>query len=440
MINFLVAFITFLFLSNSYAGYSGRFISGAFISKEVFRDSQVDRYNDVAILSERLYLNFDDLIWNKAGFTLDVRDKENFFDKMDRERQTLTEKNKLQLHQFSFHKPAESNEVDFSVGRFPLPQAGAIYLDGLDFGLRKNLLGLSAKFSLFYGLNPQLAQDTGINRDVTAYGGHFTLENKGKSWERYFFSINALVRQVYKTEVDRFYYYNNTNLQSDDGQNFSSILYLDFLPHVYVQNFWSTYATNFSNRYKLRASFSTIDSLHYVRVQDIRETLPSSRYHQSSLSIRSPSDYGQTSYETKLSVGLREVDKKNMAELKFGALIPRIIKDEISGTANLGVKKNFISNDLLLGLGLLHSNNFRELSINQDVQFEQRASQKPNIAYISEGSYTKFFNRSLFGIISIQNIRDNYVSIFSIMLKISYRFGQGGQAPIREGSPPMGQL
>ena len=129
-----------------------------------------------------------------------------------------------------------------------------------------------------------------------------------------------------------------------------------------------------------------------------------------------------------------------MAELKFGALIPRIIKDEISGTANLGVKKNFISNDLLLGLGLLHSNNFRELSINQDVQFEQRASQKPNIAYISEGSYTKFFNRSLFGIISIQNIRDNYVSIFSIMLKISYRFGQGGQAPIREGSPPMGQL
>ncbi len=389
-----------------------------------------------------MYASFDDLIWNKAEFTVDVRDKENFFDKLDRERQTLTEKNKLQLHQLNFHKPAENNAVAFSLGRFPLSEAGGIYLDGLDLGVRKTLVGLSTKFSLFYGLNPQLTQESGINIDknITAYGGYITFEDKDKNLDKYFFSTNSLVRQVYKSEVDRFYFYNNTSMQSSNGQSFLSLLYLDLVPKVNVQNFWSTYASSISSHYKLRASLSTIDSLHYTRIQDVRETLPSCRYHQSSISIRRPGDYGETSYEAKLSAGLREVDKKNLAELKVGALYPRIIKDEISGTMNLGIRKNFVTNDLLYGFGLLHSNKFRELSLNQDFQFEKRLNEKLNIAYITEAGYTKFFDRSLFGVVSVQNIRDNNVSIFSILLKISYRFGEGGQAPIRDGSPPMGPL
>ena len=279
-----------------------------------------------------------------------------------------------------------------------------------------------------------------LNKDSKVYGGYLIFEDKGKDWESYLFSTTSLVRQEYKSEVDRFYFFNNTNLQTSNGQKFSSIFYLDLAPKVYVQNLWTTYVFNLQNKYKLRTSVSTIDSLHYTRIQDVRETLPTSRYHQTSFSLRSPSVYTEASYETKLTLGYREVDKKNLAELKFATFFPKVIKDEISGTLNTAVKKNFTSNDLIFGGGFLHSNKFRELSLNQDVQLEKRLGEQFNYAFITEGSYTKFFDRSLFGIVSIQNTWDKNVSILSIFLKLSYRFGEGGQAPIREGSPPMGQL
>lgn len=437
-----ILLLTFLFTTSSYASYYGRFISGGFFSKEVFRSSQLDRYNDVAILSERLFVNFDKILDSNTEFTLDLRDKDNFFDKLNNERLKLTAKNKLQLYQFNLRNSGLNEGVAYSLGRFPLSEAGAIFVDGLDLGIRKNLYGLSTKFSLFYGLNPQLIDESEIkfNKDSKVYGGYVVLENKGKEWDRYLYSTTSLVRQEFKSEVDRFYFFNNTNFQTSKGENFSSILYLDLAPKVYIQNLWTTYVFDLQNKFKLRTSLSTIDTLHYVRIQDVRETLPSSRYHQTSFSLRSPSVYNTTSYETKLTLGLREVDKKSLAELKFGTYFPRIIKDEISGTLNAGVKKSFTANDLLFGGSLLHSNKFREISLNQDFQLEKREAQPLNLVFITEGSYTKFFDRSLFGVISVQNIWDRNVSIFSVLFKVSYRFGEGGQAPIRDGSPPMGQL
>lgn len=427
---------------SSFASYYGRFTSGAFLSKEVFRTTQVDRYNDVAILSERLFVNFDKIADGNNEFTVDIRDKNNFFDKLNNERLKLIAKNKLQLYQLNLHNSAGSDGIDYSLGRFPLSEAGAIFVDGADLGFKKSVNGFSAKFSLFYGLSPQLLDEASItlNPDSKIYGGYLVIEDKGKDWEDSFFTTTSIVRQEYKKEVDRFYLFNNTNMQSSNGQNFSSIFYLDLVPYISIQNLWATYSLNLQNKFKLRTSASTIDSLHYIRIQDVRETLPSSRYHQGSLSLRSPSAYNETTYEVKLTGGLREVDKKNLVELKFGTFYPKIIKDEISGTLNMGLKKNFVSNDAMIGAGFLHSNKFREISLSQDLILEKREIEGLNYAFVTEGSYTKFFDRSLFGIVSLQNTWDKSVSIFSIFFKLSYRFGEGGQAPIRDGSPPMGQL
>lgn len=438
----LIFLITILITFHLEASYYGRFVSGVFISKEIFRNSEVDRYNDAAILSERLYVNFDKILGSDNEFIVDLRDKNNFFDKLNNERTKLIAKNKIQLHQFDIHKSLAGDGLDYSFGRFPISEAGALYLDGLDLGVKKSLFGFSTKFSLFYGLNPQIIEDPQIkiDKNLKAYGGYFTLEKNGKNENDYFLSTSSFVRQVYKSDLDRFYFFNNTFLQSVSGDNFSSILYLDLLPKTYIQNLWTTYVLSFQNKFKLRTSLSTIDSLHYSRIQDVRETLPSSRYNQASFSLRSPTSYNNNTYETKLILGMREIDKKKLAEFKFGVFFPRVINDEMSGTLNAGVRKNFVSNDLLLGLGLLHSNKFREISFSQDIQAEKRINQKINYAYITEGSYTKFFYRSLFGVFSLQNTWDNNVSIFSFFLKLSYRFGEAGQAPIRDGSPPMGQL
>ena len=55
----LIFFMLSLIAGKVHAAYYGRIISGGFISKEVFRNSETDRYNDLAIFSQRLYLNID---------------------------------------------------------------------------------------------------------------------------------------------------------------------------------------------------------------------------------------------------------------------------------------------------------------------------------------------------------------------------------------------
>jgi hypothetical protein len=432
----------FLCAERASASYYGRFISGGFFSKEVFRDSQTDRYNDVAILSERLFVNFDKIAETNTEFTVDIRDKHNFFDKLNSERIKLISDNKIQLDQFNLHSMNSDSPVSYTVGRFPLSEAGSVFVDGVDLGFKQKINSYQTRFSLFYGLNPEIIDEAEIkfNTNAKVLGGYFLLEQKGSEWEKYLYSVTSLVQQTYKSETDRLYFYNNTVTQASSGQNFSSILYLELKPKVYVQNFWATYITEVTNQFKLRSSVSTVDSLHYSRTQDIREELPSSRYHQTSISLRSPSSYNQTTYETKITFGLREVDKKNMAEVKFGFFIPQFIQENLNGTLNIGVKKDFVLNAAFFGGTVLHSNKMRELSFSQDFQLEKKQAEKLNLVFITEGSYTRFFDRSLFGIVSLQNIWDNKVSIFSVLFKLSYRFGEGGQAPIRDGSPPMGQL
>lgn len=423
------------------ADYYGRFISGGFLSKEVFRNSQTDRYNDVSILSQRLFVNFDRIMDSSSEFTVDIRDKHNFFEKLDNERLQLTGKNHLQVHQLQFHK-TQSKGVNYSIGRFSIPEAGSNYTDGLDFGFNNKKAGSTTKYSLFYGLNPEIndGPESRLNVDSKIYGAYFVYENKGSEWNNYFYSTTSFVQETYKSETDRTYLYSNIMSQSVSGNTFSSLFYLDLVPSAYIQNLWMTYSSMFENKYKLRTSLSTIDSIHYFRQRDVRETLASSRYHQASFSLRSPTHYNTASYETKLSAGKREIDNKSMAELKVASYLPRFITDDFSGSVRTGIRKNFVSNDFLVGAGFLQTNKFRELSFNQDFQFEKENQKKLNIVSITEGSYSRFFSRSLFGVFSLQNIYDSNVSIFSVLFKLSYRFGSGGQAPIRDGSAPMGSL
>ena len=437
-----LSLLSIIYSSVADASYYGRFTSGGFFSKEIFRsDNSSNRYNDVSVLSQRLFLSIDKIQNSSSEFSADIRDKHDFFDKLDAERMKLTSSNKLQVHQLSLHTAGDSEGGTYSFGRFPLSDAGSLFVDGADIGFRKSILGLSVHTSLFYGLNPSDPEESELklNTKARAYGFYGVIENKDRDWDHYFYSSNAIVRQTYNSDVDRFYFFNNTVWQKSVNENFSNLLYLDLNPKISVQNLWTSYYLNFSNSYKLRSTLSTIDSLHYQRIQDLREILPSSRYHQASFSLRSPSNGDQVIWENKLSYGKRLIDDKNRIEYKIGAFLPRFLKDDLSANTFAGVRKNFVSKDALFGFGIIHSNNQREIAFNQEIDLEQRTNLN-NIAFITDGSYTKFFDRSLFGILSLQNTWDKNVSIFSILFKISYRFGEGGQAPIRDGSPPMGQL
>lgn len=436
----------FFSLEVANASYYGRFTSGGFISKEVFRASEIDRYNDVAVFSERLYLSVDKVAESNHELNIDLRDKHNFFDKLDTEKLRLTSSNKFQAQQLSLRSIDDFSKYKYQIGRFAENEAGSAMVDGIDFGLRDNFGDWANKASFFIGFNPASTDETELkfNADAKTIGIYDVLQTKLRSFEKYIYLSNALVRQSYKSEVDRTYIFNNTVVQDGGDQNFTSMLYLDIEPHINIQNWWSSYAVTLKNNYKVRTNISTIDSLHYRRAQDIRETLPSSRYNQASAALRLPSLLDHNAHEAKISFGVRAVDDKKRIELKWGTYLPQIFpqffKEDLSANLNAGLRKNFISNDTFVGFGFVNSNKLRELSFNQDVIIEKRSDLGTNIAFITDASYTKFYTRTLFGILSLQNTWDKKVSIFSILFKISYRFGEGGQAPIREGSAPMGQL
>lgn len=433
-----VAFLNLVF-TNAYSAYYGRFISGGFFSKEVFRNVENDRYNDVAILSERLFVNYSQILESNNELTLDLRDKLNFFDKLNSETLRLDSSNKIQLHQLNL-KNSNATSVNYRVGRFPVTEAGAIYLDGVELGSQSTFSNFITRYSLFFGLNPQVSDQSELNftKDANAYGGYVVFESKGENWDNYLYSTFSLARQTYKSEVDRTYIYNNTMYQTGSGSSLSLLGYLDLEPEINIQNLWASYLYTFTNKFRWRNSISTIDTIQYSRVKDIRETLPNSKYHQMSTSLQSPGN-AKDYYELKVSAGLREYDKKNKLELKYGYNISEFIYNDLTLGVRTGLRKDFVNNAVSLGASLLFTNLRREISLSQDLQYET-INKVNNYVSITELSYTRFFDRSLFGIISGQNIWDKDVSILSVLFKISYRFGEGGQAPLRDGAAPMGQL
>ncbi|MEK6579848.1 MAG: hypothetical protein AABZ55_11530, partial [Bdellovibrionota bacterium] len=268
--------------------YHGRLMTGAFASSEKFAEQSNNGLdNDFATFSTRIYLEMSNSA-KKASrpweFVTDVRDKHDFFDKLDRELQTLSATNTFQLRQLAFRLPERTRGIFSTVGRFPVADAGAVYTDGVEVGYRVNPDWCAAVFG---GLNPKREDQSYVtfNSNSQTLGTYLLYQPNFRSWNSAFYATNAAVTEINSGQMDRLYWYENVVFQPNSANRFMALSYLDFIPTLRFQNANFSYSRDVNNRLSTRAGISIIDVIEYTRRQGIRERLSGSPYREGSLSF-----------------------------------------------------------------------------------------------------------------------------------------------------------
>ena len=433
MIKFIFIFLT-LCPSNALAGYSGRFTLGGFVTQESYDTEAVEaQSNDWAVVSSRLFLNIDELGDKEQELVFDLRDKHDFFDKLNPELRTLDEKNTFQVRQAAFKMRG------MSLGRFPVLEAGAVYVDGLSVSYK---FGQKFKLGAFTGYNPVILGQAHLetNTDQKISGVHTLYQKSSQEWYHYTYWSSAIVEQRYKEVRDRLYWFNNFSYQGSQKSYFNMISYLDFEPTQKVQNLWASQYYRFLNAVSTRLSYYTIDTIEYKRSQDVRETLDASRYQQAQLTLKHKIGLKQATVNYKYIKGVREVDDKSKSDASIGINLPEFMSKYLTSSFYIGKRANFISDDNYMTFGLLYNSAKYELSFDQSIIEETDDLSGTTTAYITDLSMTYLYSRKFFFVLSTQSVKDDDVSIFTVLFKLTYRFGSKGIPPTRDGASPRGRL
>lgn len=418
--------------------YHGRATMGSFVAQETFEDDSAgSERNDFNIMSGRLYLHLSEMGSRDYAFIGDLRDKLDFFNKLDREKLELNARNKLQVRQLYLQYPNQQGQFFYNIGRFGVFETGSIYLDGVQIGIRPFD---HFSFSLFAGANPKKEVDSHLEFDAQAQNKGLSLVyfNKRREIGGYYYVASSFVLKTYQNEVDRKYIFHNSIIQFNHFHRLSSLLYFDFVPTTKIQNLWINYWGKVKKRYSFSLSLSRIDVIEYSRKRDIRETLEPSVYDQGQLKIKLRSS-ATVATQYKISYGIRQQDGLTKVDGQVGWLFNRFLKRKMNASLLLGKRKNFASDDLYAKMGIGHFSKKWEFSLDQEIISESKLDFN-DFAFISEINISYNFSRRIFTSFSLQYARDNFVKILSTFFKLSYRFGNKEVAPIRDGAPRQGRL
>ncbi len=427
-----------------YGSYTGRYSFGAYLSKESFSDygnNPSDASNDELKFTQRYFLTADRFV-GENDFLLDVRDEYNNFKKVQKSNLTLTSSYSVKIKQLSLKKSGDYSGTKSQVGRFSIPEAGSLVIDGVDIGRRTMWNGFSAKYSLFTGLNQSTGVEEGDNGNYSSFanGAYVLVESKTSDWDRYLYSSTSFVQNRYKGDVDREYFFNNSILQTSLNHHFSGLIYQDIRPRVKLKNGSFQYLYSGVNNSKLRIYTNYSDSIQQYRQNGILLNLPASSYVEYGVQHRGSEINNAYYLEKLLKYGKRSTDSKENFEGKIILGFPSDDMDHYTQLIHLKVGNHFDRYEIGPGLKLMKFNLKRELMILGEYYAQKdKATNESNGVFNGEYSYTRFFKNHLLGLFSFQYTYQKNVNIFSFFLNLTYRFGDGGVAPVREGEPPLSE-
>lgn len=413
----------------------GRITLGGFSSVEEHQpEPDGTTHNDFQTLSGRFFLSHSH---EADEWTLDLRDKHDFFNKLDKERQELSDRNSFQARQASVALSQDNQGFYGTVGRFPILQAGTAYTDGVEVG--RNLTPRS-KLAVFGGLNPRQADKTYLefNEKAQNYGIYFDYSPQYRSWHRKFYLANAFVEESYDGEVDRRYVYHNSIFQWGDGRFLSTLFYFDFVPKFYVQNSLVNYSQAWGPALRTMLTVSNIDVIQYRRVQDVRETLEPSPYREANAGMKYKMLAGFI-LGGKLRYGQREEDDLTRKVVQLSLDCPRWISKRTDLYFEASHKDEFTKTGDFLKIGSGYFSDKWEFDVNAEAGVEEHSDHSRRHPILSEASAGRQFSRKLYAVFSGQYIKDEEVEIRSVFFKLSYRFGSKEVSPLRDGAPPRGR-
>ncbi len=418
----------------------GRITAGGYAASETFSDSSAGSdKNDFLTTSARFYLRASEMGERKNWhFTSDVRDKHDFFDKLDRERLQLGSANRVQLRELNLRFDAPSKSAYGVGGRFPVPEAGSVYCDGGLAGLKPRPTWTVATFG---GLNARRndQQYVTYNPNNYNYGAFLQYQSQGRGWDRNLYSSLAFVQQTQGAEVDRSYLFTNTSYQWSARSRVVNLLYLDFVPRTYIQTAFFDWQQRLSSSWTSRLTALGVDVIEYTRRQGIRERLEPSPYKEAragltkefSSRMRITGDY---------AYGYRDSDKMNKKDYRLLFHFPRLISPQWDLSARAGYRDNFTSTDLYARFGLGYFRRNWELTFDAEYgveKYEGGETLHPIILEVSSGFY---ISQRTLAALAVDYAQDERVKIASAFVKVSYRFGSQEVAPTRDGASPRGRL
>lgn len=443
------------------AEYHGRFNVGLLAARERFTDeSDGSSSNDVGVVSSRLYLDASELTSYQLQFVADVRDKHDFFDKLDRERLELVAKNRLQTRQLFLRWNQSDSPFTATLGRFSAADAGVIYTDGIDLGLR---FTPELKWGVLGGYTPRFDQSSALETtaDSQQYGTYITYLDNGRRWSDYIFFSNLFVSIPVNTlpglsvndaattatqdqqepeKLRRQLWVNNTTMQWGQRTRLTNLSTVGLNPRPTAENLWFSWFQNFSSQMNGQLSYLHVDPFEYHRQQDLRETLPSSQYRQGSFTLRHRlTPQVQTLYLAKY--GKRTFDQLEKKVFGLGLQLSEFLSTRDNASVQVHYQQNFVSNAIISIIDYSFFSKDWEFHLSQSIGIEKhRDIEKTLYPTVTQIGSSFFWSRLIFSTASLEWARDENVDIYSIIAKVGYRFGSKELPPIRDGAPPRGRL
>jgi hypothetical protein len=415
----------------------GRFTAGGYLATERFKDNDGgSNSNDSEVFSGRMFLKLSDISDKDWEATVDLRDKDDFFDKADKERLQLTGRDLFQIREMDTH--IRNGQLGVELGRFPVQDAGAAGVDG---GMAQYYHSASTTSAAFGGLNPKREDQTyyQFNPQDTIFGLLNTYQKRDSDWDHNFYFTHALVTEDHTSEVDRFYLFHNLIYQWNTQSRIISLLYLDFVPRTYIQNGNVLWQQGWSQKFSSQLSLLGIDVITYSRTQGVRETLAPSPYKEASLRT----DYEFTplnKLELGFSEGKRDADHLTKAEYYVGWEKNQLWSRHWDLFGKIGGRKNFISHDLFSNMNLSYFARKWETALDVEYGVEKYTDGVTKHPLTTELDLSFYLSRTLYMTTSFQRAADETVQILTGFFRIGYRFGNASLPPLRDGSPPRGSL
>lgn len=418
---------------------NGRITWGGYAASETFADqASGSTRNDFLTTSGRFFLQASEMgeeqDWQT---TVDLRDKHDFFDKLEREKLKLTDRNTLQVRQVSARYDKSKNAT-LQFGRFPLIDAGNVHCDGAAIGYKPNR---NWTFTGFGGLNAKRPdqQYVTFNEDSLGYGGFAQFQSQVGGWDNNLFGSLALVEQRVAGAVDRRYLYTVSSQQWAADSRLIHFMYLDFVPRTYIQTAYVDWNQRLSEGWSIETRGLAVDVIEYSRRQGVRERLEASPYKEGNLAITRQINSAMNLI-ADTTYGKRSADGLDKREYRIKLQMPRLISPKWDSSISGIYRDNFTSKDTVLRGGIGYFSRTWELSSELETGIEKYEDGKDLHPITLEISYGYYLSRELYLALSAEHAKDELVSITSAFIKVGYRFGNEELAPLRNGAAPRGRL
>lgn len=419
--------------------YTGRLTLGAASSTEQFKSTDFgSARNDALYSSQRFYLKFSDLTDSKWETVLDLRNKYDSFDKLNKEQYQLDAKDEFQIRQVSAHMHNPEGSFVPTLGRFNIPEAGAVFVDGVDMGWR---FSERLRSGVFGGMNPKNIEKSYLESDPKASGGglYLTYQDQDDGWEKNFYLTHALVQQRYDGKTERQFFFHNLIYQWQADSRVISLLYYDMVEKAKIQTADFSYQQKISSQLSSDLGHLEIDVIEYRRRQGVLEKLSPSPYKESHAGIdfRMTRD---TTWGLEARQGQRYSDSLKMTSVDLSLRVQNLGSRNWDTKFKLMSKKNFVSQDSGSGWNIGYFSNHYEAVLDSDYTIQKNDDGTTTHPMNLELSLTSYISKTYFVTASLQRASDENVTILGAFFKLGYRFGNTELPPIRDGAAPRGSL